>query len=377
MSIPDARDRAVVTLLLVGDVMVGRGIDQILPHSGKPTLHERGIRTATRYVKLAERHSGSIPAPVGFDYVWGDALDAFNRTSLTLRIVNLETAITTSDAYWQGKGVHYRMHPNNTPCLTAAGIDCCVLANNHVMDWNYNGLEDTLQALDAAGIAAVGAGHTLEEAQRPAVFEGPGESRLLVFAAGSASSGIPTQWAATDDRPGVHLIDEFSARAVTEMTQVIASYRRPDDLVVLSLHWGPNWGYSIPPERRAFAHGLIDEAGVDVVHGHSSHHVQGIEIYRDRPILYGCGDFLTDYEGIGGYEEFHGDLGLMYFATLEAETGALGALEMHPTTIRRFQVSWAAPEAAAFIAALLNREGRRWDTRVEVDDRGVLVLRRD
>ena len=74
--------------------------------------------------------------------------------------------------------------------------------------------------------------------------------------------------------------------------------------MVASVHWGSNWGYDIPREQTVFAHRLIDEAGVDIIHGHSSHHVRAIEVYKDRLILYGCGDFLNDYEGISGYEEF-------------------------------------------------------------------------
>ena len=62
------------------------------------------------------------------------------------------------------------------------------------------------------------------------------------------------------------------------------------------------------------------------MHGHSSHHVKAIEVFRGRLILYGCGDFLTDYEGVGGYEEFRGDLALMYFVELDSGTGELVGL---------------------------------------------------
>jgi poly-gamma-glutamate capsule biosynthesis protein CapA/YwtB (metallophosphatase superfamily) len=140
-----------LTLFLCGDVMTGRGIDQILPHPGKPRLFEACVHSALGYVQLAEEKNGPIARPVDFAYPWGDALDAWRRAAPDLRIVNLETAVTTSDDAWPGKGIHYRMHPANLPCLAAARIDCCVLANNHVMDWGGQGLKETLCSLRGAG----------------------------------------------------------------------------------------------------------------------------------------------------------------------------------------------------------------------------------
>src|SRR5262249_15530203 len=149
-----------------GDVMTGRGIDQILPHPGDPVLYERHVRDARDYVRLAEAVSGPISRPVDLAYVWGDAIEEMRRADV--RIVNLETSVTTSDDPWPGRGIHYRMHPANVGCLTAAGIDCCCLANNHVLDWGHPGLEETLRVLDGAGIARAGAGRDAAEAAWPA-----------------------------------------------------------------------------------------------------------------------------------------------------------------------------------------------------------------
>jgi poly-gamma-glutamate synthesis protein (capsule biosynthesis protein) len=123
-----------------------------------------------------------------------------------------------------------------------------------------------------------------------------------------------------------------------------------------------------------FAHGLIDEAGADIIHGHSSHHVRGIDVYQGKPILYGCGDFLNDYEGIGGREEFRGDLALMYFITMDAAAGRLAELSMTPTQTRRFRVNRASREDALWIKETLIREGKRFGTRVEFDEDFRLVL---
>jgi poly-gamma-glutamate synthesis protein (capsule biosynthesis protein) len=139
-----------LTLLLRGDIMLGRGIDQILPNPGELQLFEPYASSAATYVELAERATGPIPKPASFAYVWGDALAELERVRPDARIVNLETAVTVSSDPWPEKRIHYRMHPANVPCLTAAKIDCCVLANNHVLDWGHAGLEETLAALHSA-----------------------------------------------------------------------------------------------------------------------------------------------------------------------------------------------------------------------------------
>lgn len=354
--------------------MTGRGIDQILPRSVDPILYEPGVRDATRYVELAERKNGSIPRSANPEYIWGEALDAI-RAVANLRIVNLETAITASSAYWPGKDVHYRMHPENVSCLTAANIDCCVLANNHVLDWGYAGLEETLHALDEAGLNPTGAGENLSEARRPVTFDLPDHGRILVFGVGSPSSGIPAQWRATPTRPGVHLADETDPDTVSALRSTIERWAEPNDLVVVSIHWGANWGYEIPEHQRAFAHSLIEKAGVDLVHGHSSHHVKGVEVHQERPILYGCGDFLTDYEGIGGREEYRDDLGLMYFAHFDRETQTLQRLEMHPTQIRNFHITRPSVSDLDWVAETLQRESHRLDTDVRRQEDRLIVAR--
>lgn len=351
-----------ITLFLCGDIMTGRGIDQILPHPGKPHLFESYMRSALGYVELAEKVSGRIRHPVDFAYIWGDALGAFQRAAPDLRIINLETAVTASEDAWPNKGIHYRMHPANLPCLTAAGIDCCVLANNHVMDWGYKGLAETLDSLHRAGLGTCGAGRDAAEAAAPAILNIPDKGRGLIFAWGTEDSGVPREWAAGESRPGVNLLTDLTARSLETIAQQVRAVKRPGDLVVASIHWGGNWGFVVTAEQRAFAHRLIDAAGIDVVHGHSSHHVKGIEVYRDKPILYGCGDFLNDYEGITGYKQYRGDLALMYFPTLEE--GRLTRFAMIPTQTRRLQVN-AAPEAGVrWLMATLNREGRQFGTKI-------------
>lgn len=353
---PPMKDaHAPVTLFLCGDVMTGRGIDQVLPHAVDPRLYEPYVRSADRYVELAEAAHGPIPRPVPYHYVWGDALSVLRDVAPVARIVNLETAVTTSDGPWPDKRIHYRMHPDNVPLLTAAGIDCCGLANNHVLDWGEEGLRETLATLRRTGIATSGAGETLAEAAAPVVLDVGTGRRVLVLAVGHESSGIPPAWAATDRRPGVHLARELAGATAARIAERLDAVRRPGDLTVVSIHWGPNWGYDVPPAHRRFAHMLIDTAGVHVVHGHSSHHPMGIEVYRGRPILYGCGDFLNDYEGIGGHERYRGDLTLMYFPVIDPGDGALRRFEMVPLRMRRFRLERAPAEDLEWLRRRLTR----------------------
>ncbi len=360
-----------ITIFLCGDVMTGRGIDQILPHSCPPRLHEPFATSALDYVALAEAANGPIPRPASHAYVWGDALAVLQREDPAVRIINLETAVTLSEAA-DPKGINYRMHPRNAPVLDAARIDCCVLANNHVLDWGRAGLLETLDTLTAGGIATAGAGRNATSAEAPAVLDAPG-GRVLLFACGSRDSGIPATWAAGPGTPGVHLLPSLDEAAAQRLGRMLRQVKRPGDVAVASVHWGSNWGYDVPAEHRRFAHALVEQAGFDVVHGHSSHHPRPIEIRDDRPILYGCGDFLNDYEGIAGYEEFRGDLVLMYFVTIEPATGRTVRLRMVPLRIRRFRLE-AAPDAdAEWLRKTLDQECRRFGRRV-VRNAGVLAL---
>ena len=364
-----------ITLFLCGDVMTGRGIDQILPHPVPPQLFEPYVRDARRYVQLAERRSGPIVRPVDFAYVWGEALAELQQRRPEVKLINLETSITAAGEPWPGKGIHYRMHPANAPLLTTAGIDVAALANNHILDWGYAGLTETLATLQQAQILTAGAGDNRAAAAAPAVVELVGKGRVLVFACGVASSGIPATWGATARRAGVNFLPELSAAAVDRIAAQVRQVKRPGDVVVASLHWGGNWGYEIAPSQRQFAHGLLDRAGVDLVHGHSSHHVQGIEVYRGKLILYGCGDLLSDYEGIGNEEEFRSDLGLHYFVRLDTNTGQLAGLELVPMQTRKFRLERAAKDDAAWLRETLDREGKRFGTRVEMTGDDTLVLR--
>lgn len=342
-----------IVLMLAGDVMTGRGVDQLMPQPSDPVLYEPYVRDARDYVRLAERVNGPIERPVALDHPWGAALAEIEARSPDLRIVNLETAVTTASTPWPGKGIHYRMHPANAGCLSAARLDACTLANNHVLDWGRDGLAETLATLRRAGIRTAGAGADTADAAAPAILPLPQGRRLLLFARATGSSGVPSEWAATESRSGVALLPDLSAATARRFADEIERWREPGDRVVLSIHWGGNWVHAVPRAHREFAHRLIDAGAVDLLHGHSSHHPMPVEVYRGRLIIHGCGDLINDYEGIGGdHGGLRSDVGCLYFVTLDAASGELLGLEVVALQLKRLRLEPPDAEARGWVERL-------------------------
>lgn len=342
-------------IFLCGDVMTGRGIDQILQHPSKPNIYESFLKDARDYISLAEKANGKINYPVANDYIWGAALKIWHEMQPDIKLINLECAITQNDDFWPGKGIQYRMHPANVGVLSTAGIDVCILANNHILDWSYVGLTETIGTLKSARIQFSGAGNNLTEALQPAIFPYNSNNRILIFAASLSSSGVPANWSARDHLPGVFYLPDFSSNTVNQIASLIKSYKQNHDLVIFSLHWGSNWGYEVSDHYRTFAHHLIDQAQVDVIFGHSSHHPRPIELYRGKPILYGCGDFFNDYEGISGYEEFRGDLSLMYFLDFDRKNLNFKKMTLFPLQIKKFSLHCANQTDSTWLLQSLNK----------------------
>jgi poly-gamma-glutamate capsule biosynthesis protein CapA/YwtB (metallophosphatase superfamily) len=342
-------DSGTITLLLAGDVMTGRGIDQVLAHPASPELYEEWMRDARGYVRLAEQANGPIPAPVTGRYLWGEALEAMKRAGPHACIVNLETAITASGRPWPGKGIHYRMHPANIACLKAGGVKACALANNHTLDWREAGLVDTLATLANAGLPAAGAGLDLEQATTPAVLPSNHGRRLLVFSWAAPDCGVPDGWNATPDRPGIAVLRDLAASGLEQIADAVHRHRRENDLVLLSIHWGANWVDAVPQRHRRFARELIDRHLVDIVHGHSAHHPLPFEVHQGKLVLFGCGDLINDYEGIGAEPGYPMDIACLYAATLSQDSGRLLRLRIVPLQRRAFRLVRADPAARASI----------------------------
>ncbi|GAB4818061.1 hypothetical protein N2152v2_005107 [Parachlorella kessleri] len=455
------RSPGTARILMTGDVMLGRGIDQVLPFHSHPRIYESCVQDARGYVKLAATANGPLPEPRGFDYPWGIAVQDMEQHQPNVKLINLETAVTTYDRPWPHKPINYRMHPGNVETLRSAGIQVCSLANNHVLDWCEPGLLETLDALEQAGVQYAGAGRNAEQAQRPAIVHLPavmaptaagaptaasaaasqeagtpgpdftvsgaaaagqnqlhhrmdagspelggaggsmssawsgspspkgragerqgGEDspvptggdhegglggRVLIWAVGHASSGVPDEWAATAGRPGVFVTD-LSERDVKHLGELVRAEKRlGQDVAVVSVHWGSNWGYDVPKEQQHFARALINTAGVDVVHGHSSHHAKGFEIYHGKLIMYGAGDLISDYEGITNTavevcyppEWYRDDVGVLWYADVSMRDGTLSQLTMTPTRLRHMRLEQPEPQDLQYIYKTLDRESRK------------------
>jgi poly-gamma-glutamate synthesis protein (capsule biosynthesis protein) len=285
-----------------------------------------------------------------------------------IRIINLETSVTDRGTPWEHKEIQYRVHPGNVDVLKAMKVSCASLGNNHVLDWGYIGLTDTLNTLKAANIMAPGAGETLEEAQKPGIIPISDGRRVLVFGFGDNSSGIFRNWAASSTRGGVNYIDLASAEGVTEVKRQISLHRKDGDIVVASIHQGGNWGYRVDPDFKKFAFALVDDAKVDMVHCHSSHHFKGISVYKSKLIIWGCGDFITDYEGISGHESYRGDLGFMYFPKLDSVTGNLKSLTLTPTLNRHFTINNPSVEDREWMFQKMKEECAKFSTTLIKND---------
>ncbi|ELY80271.1 CapA family protein [Natrinema gari] len=298
------------------------------------------------------------------DAVWGTVCERLRE--LDGLVINLECVLSTRGRQWQRthRPFHFRADPEwAIPALERAGVDICALANNHVLDYEEVALRDTIDALDDAGIAHAGAGATIDEALAPAVRT-IGGSDAAGDPSGPESDATPAagndgldialisltdntpEYAADDDSPGTARIeidvdDQATRRRVREALE--RARETNPDLLVASLHWGPNMVTEPPASFRDFGRWLV-ENGVDVIHGHSAHVVQGIERYNGSPIIYDAGDFVDDYRVD---EEMHNDRSFLFVLTVTPD-GRPIELRLQPTVIDGCAVHEAGPEAAAW-----------------------------
>ena len=313
----------VVRLFLAGDFMPARGVDCVLPHAlddARAALRETCCRHAREYVQLALRASTLSSAPKHtFTSVLGDLLIEKRSRAPCFSMVNLETALTsTSDDFWP-KPVCYRAsEKNGIGLLETLGVDAVTIANNHALDFSLRGFKDTVRALEASEtLDFVGGGTNVDEAFQWKRFR----SGISALGVCFENSGVPLEWRATTNAPGLALVaDDDDLR---RLFSTVREEKRlhPSSTIVVSCHWGSNWGWHVTPKIENIAKRLV-ESGCDVVHGHSSHHPRRCELYENKLIMYGCGELLNDYEGIGDHEEFPaskfaGDLRFAYFPELD------------------------------------------------------------
>ena len=290
-----------LTLAIAGDVMLGRLVNETI-------------------------------VTEGFAYPWGDVLPA--RDGADLFLINLECALAASTRRWSDggeKAFYFRAEPSAVETLRLGRVDFVALANNHAGDFGDEGLAETLRVLDEAGIAHAGAGPTLGAARTPARLTSNGVRVAVV-----ALADYPRAWAATDRSPGINFVTpDVTDAGFGDVRSAIAEARRDADVVVFSIHWGPNMRARPTATFRAFAQQVID-AGVDIFWGHSAHVVQGIELWHRGVILYDTGDFIDDY---AIDPELRNDLSALFFVRV-APSG-VEQVELLPVQIDDMQVNVA------------------------------------
>ena len=323
-----------------GDAMLGRNVDERWAGS---------------------ESAGPAREPGG---VWGSTLPALQ--GLDGLVLNLECALSTRGERTPGRGYYFRADPGwAVPALRAAGTVAVSLANNHLLDFGPAALADTVDHLDEAGIVAAGAGRDRAAAFEPTLASARDldvgvialTDQSYSYRAGPDSAG--TAWLRLDpERPETRERVEGMLEGV---------YARNPDLVVASLHWGPNWEVRPSETQRRFARWLVDR-GVDVVHGHSAHVIQGIEVYRGRPICYDLGDYVDDYLVKDG---LHNDRSVR--VELAVEDGRLDRLHVAPVEIVDERVRTTTGDAAAWIRERVASLSAEFGTTVERDGRGVSI----
>ncbi len=277
------------------------------------------------------------------EYPWGDTLPLLHAADAVF--INLECVLSDRGEPWPGKVFTFRSDARNVAVLSAARVTAASLANNHSLDYGPDALLDCLAVLRERRILAAGAGASLEAARRPAVCAIRGGRAALV-----AFTDNEPGWEAGPAAPGIFYVP-LAGRTprLDALLGAVADARRRSDLVIVSAHWGPNWGRAPLPEHVEAARLLVD-AGADVVFGHSPHICRGVEVYRERPILYSCGDYIDDY-AVDPVER--NDESCIF--RVDCASGRVRRVVLTPTVIREFQARLAHGRERAGILDTMRR----------------------
>ena len=241
-----------VTLGFAGDVMIGRQVNEMISEAG-------------------------------YSYPWGDVLPLFKKTDLNL--INLEAPLTHYNKEQKRKANNLKADPSKIQTLINARIDVVNIANNHILDFYEEGLMETIDLLDKSDIKHVGAGVDVDQAAKPVIISKNGINiGILGF------TDNEPYWKAWG-KPGTNYVEVGDIKPVRTAVKAI---RDQVDILILSIHWGNKMVEKPLQEFVDFAHQIIDE-GVDIIHGHGAHIFQGIEIYKDKLIMYDIGDLIDDY----------------------------------------------------------------------------------
>lgn len=368
-----------------GDNMLGRAVQLSFPVQAPGEEFIKDSCTAQHYLDMCLDHpSGRDHDPSLAElrrlnedkgsYLWGDYRGLKITPPPDFKLLNIETAVTKSidnSDIPQWKGIRYHMHSDNYENImngfreethggeTRAPV-LVNFANNHGMDYGRQALEQEsiplLKRLQTDDFQAVGVGMNLKEASKPAAVTCK-STPIQIFAFSSGCSGTPLDWWATEKRSGLvglpSLLTNKNVDAALKIAKASFAQTPKTDagLRIVSIHWGPNWAMKGEDEseigaRRKFAHRLIDECDVDMIYGHSSHHARGMEVYKNKLILYGTGDIINDYEGFENPgEERYNRLGGIYVVDLDLESGDFEQLRVVPMYMNRLRLDRFTPSS--------------------------------
>ncbi|MBE0448238.1 MAG: CapA family protein [Actinobacteria bacterium] len=289
------------------------------------------------------------------DYIWGNTLDVIRSADYSL--INLECALTYHEKAWTKTIKVFFFKADPEPAVAAlreANISCVCLANNHTLDFQEEGLIDTLKYLDEAGVCRAGAGKNISEARSPA-FRKVGDITIGLVAFTDNEPGF----AATGDTPGVNFMPVLpNSDYFNPLLSSVMEARRAADIVIVSAHWGPNMRFRPPLAFREVAHMLVD-AGADIFHGHSAHNFQGIEIYKGRPIMYDTGDFIDDYAVDPIYRN---DQSFVFALNLSGTT--VESIDLYPVHLSYTQTNFATEPEFTEIAERMGKLSGELGTKV-------------
>ncbi len=270
------------------------------------------------------RMANEVITAQGCSWVWGTVIRTLKATDVN--IVNLETTLTTHKEPVL-KVFNFKADSDKVSCLVDACVTCVNLANNHSLDFGNAGLLETLRVLSDAKIGVVGAGATAHEAAEPFIVTKKG-IRIGVI---GFTDNEPS-WKAGPDKPGINYV---VVGDIAPIKAAVDALRPRVDVLIVTIHWGPNMRQQPTQEFVNFAHSIID-CGVDVIHGHSAHIPQGIEIYHSKVILYDTGDFVDDY---AIDDVLRNDQSCFFLVTVDRRGPR--SIELVPTIISNVQVNCA------------------------------------
>lgn len=256
----------------------------IMAHSDTLTLFVAGDThfgwgAQTYYEKRAKGDSTGLL----YEFPWLHIKDTIADCSISM--VNLETSVTDTGTLIEKK-FNFKMKPEYTMMLKTGGIDLVSLANNHTMDYSYEGLENTINTLDKYGIGHFGAGKDIFAAIKPVIIEKNG---IRIAFTGFTQIG-PLGIFATEKRGGT--AGSYDYNVVLKMAKLAyETYRDSFDMIIAYMHWGKERADSLTYAQKKLGKKLID-LGYEAVIGSHSHNIQGIENYKGKYIFYSLGNFI-------------------------------------------------------------------------------------